>query len=113
MWFNIIIVLMQNLGANIGNPYFIPKWSAFLKMPGPSHQPCGINLTSKQISLVSLELLFGWLESIISQDSINWKHHLDEAKPVELGHEVGFQLVHAPPLLRLGGGLGEYLLSLL
>ena len=46
------------------------------------------------------------------------KNHLDQTKPVELGHEVGFQLVHAPPLLRLGGGLqacglGEYLLGLL
>ena len=40
-------------------------------------------------------------------------NHLDQTKPVELGHEVGFQLVHAPPLLRLGGGLGEYLLGLL
>ena len=45
----IIIVFYPNLESNIGNPYFIPKWSAFLKMPGPSHQPCGINLVSNQM----------------------------------------------------------------
>ena len=38
----------------------------------------------------------------------SFKNHLDQTKPVELGHEVGFQLVHAPPLLCLGGGRGEY-----
>ena len=94
---------MQNLGADIGNPYFIPKWSAFLKMPGPSHQPCGVNLASNKICFVRLEILVDGLENIISQEKTRFYQlcHLDEAEPVELGHEVSFQLVHRPPLLCL------------
>ena len=45
----------------------------------------------------------GWKISSVRKklDLINQKCHLDEAEPVELGHEVSFQLVHRPPLLCL------------
>ena len=82
----LIIILDANFfGAEIVNPYFIPKWSAFLKMPGPSHQPCGIHQLHQMKSGARLKILFCQVGKIIQEttslDKL-YQLHLDKTKPV-------------------------------